>query len=560
MAIDTAFVLAAGRGERLSPLTDALPKPLLPLAGKPAVCHVFDSLIAAGVGRIILNVHHLAGKFPEVLGGEYRGVKIEYVKEPELLDTGGGIKNILSRIDTSKPLIVHNGDIFFDAPLSDFAGAAESLFRKDKKISAALCLRREGKLKNVAVRSGKVVDMRFTTGETGDAVAQYAGVFAAFPPLFPLLEKNPKSSFPIVDTFVESIKSDIGSVAGIFEDRGLWRDIGTPESYADLNSSFGDKGDFYRIAKLKCLGFHADAFVPIAKGASTREFFSFKDRSRRGRKLVACFYSKEKLEDSFYADIASYLYSQGISVPEVLFHDASERIIVMESAGDLDLSSLSGKLRSEAYLQTARIARDLHTRVTHNFLSADSPPIPLNPPFDEELYAWERRYFLEECVLGRFGIACPGVSDSEFAEISSTLLGGEQCLVHRDLQSQNVMISETGKASLIDFQGMRMGCGMYDVASLIFDPYAELSECERSGILEAYFGREASKRERRALYIAACQRLMQALGAYGFLSIKKGMPLYGKYFKPALVRLCFCASKSGLCGLSSLAERCLKIL
>src|SRR5438105_6479538 len=93
-AITQAFVLAAGLGKRLRPLTDSVPKPLIPIFQKPLITFALDHLIAAGVNSFVINTHKLADQFSEYFhNGEYAGCPVELVHEPELLETGGGIKN-----------------------------------------------------------------------------------------------------------------------------------------------------------------------------------------------------------------------------------------------------------------------------------------------------------------------------------------------------------------------------------------------------------------------------------------------------------------------------------
>src|SRR5208282_5405475 len=102
-------------------------------------------------------------------------------------------------------------------------------------------------------------------------------------------------------------------------------------------------------------------------------------------------------------------------------------------------------------------------------------------------------------------------------------------LVHRDLQSQNVMIRDE-KPFLIDFQGMRFGSLFYDLGSLLCDPYVHFSEIERDELLLFYYGLSKRQQEwaefRHGFWEASAQRLMQALGAYGFLGVNRGLAAY----------------------------------
>jgi len=114
--------------------------------------------------------------------------------------------------------------------------------------------------------------------------------------------------------------------------------------------------------------------------------------------------------------------------------------------------------------------------------------------------------------------------ESELSALAERLAGAVRCLVHRDLQSQNVMIRD-GEPFLIDFQGMRFGNPFYDLGSLLCDPYVDFSGGERAGLLSFYYGLEKWDLDwaafQNAFWEASVQRLMQALGAYGFLGLKK---------------------------------------
>ena len=110
------MILAAGRGERLRPLTDHTPKPLLPIAGLPLIVHQVGWLASAGVHDIVINLHHLGGQIEGCLGdGSQLGVSITYSREEALLDTGGGIARALPLFG-GMPFVILNGDIWTDYP------------------------------------------------------------------------------------------------------------------------------------------------------------------------------------------------------------------------------------------------------------------------------------------------------------------------------------------------------------------------------------------------------------------------------------------------------------
>jgi aminoglycoside/choline kinase family phosphotransferase len=150
--------------------------------------------------------------------------------------------------------------------------------------------------------------------------------------------------------------------------------------------------------------------------------------------------------------------------------------------------------------------------------------------FGEDLYRWERDYFREHFVLGVCGIkpepSFERMLDAELSALAGRLSQTGRGLVHRDLQSQNVMI-RGGDPFLIDFQGMRFGSPFYDLGSLLCDPYVALAEGEREELLSFYYELTpegvAWDAFRNYFWEASAQRLMQALGAYGFLGRRKGL-------------------------------------
>src|SRR5206468_9430680 len=112
-----AFVLGAGLGTRLRPFTNVVPKPLLPIFGKPLITFALDHLCQAGIEKFWVNSHRLTEKFSEQFPNrEYNGIPLELVHEPDLLETGGGIKNLEHQIG-DEPFIVYSEDVLTDLSL-----------------------------------------------------------------------------------------------------------------------------------------------------------------------------------------------------------------------------------------------------------------------------------------------------------------------------------------------------------------------------------------------------------------------------------------------------------
>ena len=131
------------------------------------------------------------------------------------------------------------------------------------------------------------------------------------------------------------------------------------------------------------------------------------------------------------------------------------------------------------------------------------------------MYEWEQNYFLEHFVHGHLGREAQEHAEAHaaLAALRHRLAQLPRCLVHRDFQSQNVLMRR-GEAWLVDYQGLRPGLGEYDLASLLFDPYVVLSRSERHDLLSYYAElRGLNLAELRdVFYLCAAQRLMQALG------------------------------------------------
>ncbi|HEX7338724.1 MAG TPA: nucleotidyltransferase family protein [Rhodanobacteraceae bacterium] len=123
-----ALIFAAGRGERMRPLTDTTPKPLLKVRGKPLIVHHLERLAAIGVHYVVINTSYLAEQFPAILGdGSNWGLRIRYAYEGENpLETGGGMLNALPLL-TDEPFITINGDVYSDCDLATLPGEPRGL-------------------------------------------------------------------------------------------------------------------------------------------------------------------------------------------------------------------------------------------------------------------------------------------------------------------------------------------------------------------------------------------------------------------------------------------------
>jgi N-acetyl-alpha-D-muramate 1-phosphate uridylyltransferase len=218
------MVLAAGRGERLRPITDVTPKPLVPVAGKPLIVHHLEALARAGIRDVVINLSWLPDRLREALGdGTAYGVRVTYTDEgPVPLETGGGIFNALPLLEPG-PFLVVNGDTFTDIDFAALVRGAEA----DTLI---------GTLARLVLVPNPIQHPRGDFGLEGDLIVErqserftYSGVGLFWPELF---AGSTSGRFPLLPLFKRAIgeRRLRGQVH-----RGEWHDVGTPRRLAELD-------------------------------------------------------------------------------------------------------------------------------------------------------------------------------------------------------------------------------------------------------------------------------------------------------------------------------------
>jgi len=223
-----AIVLAAGRGERLRPITDSIPKPLVPVAGKPLIVYHLEALARAGIRDVVVNLSWLPDKLRAALrdGSDY-GVRITYSDEgPVALETGGGIFNAIQHLGPG-PFLVVNGDTFTDIDFGALEAGADSDTRAG--VLARLVFvpnPTQHPLGDFGLEGDRVVERdsdRFT----------YSGIGVYWPELF---EGSKPGKFPLLPLFKRAIAA--GRLRGQLY-TGEWNDVGTPQRLAELNERVG---------------------------------------------------------------------------------------------------------------------------------------------------------------------------------------------------------------------------------------------------------------------------------------------------------------------------------
>jgi MurNAc alpha-1-phosphate uridylyltransferase len=225
-AIETAMILAAGRGERMRPLTDRTPKPLLEVGGRPLIVWHIERLAAAGIRDLVVNHAHLGALIEAALGDGARwGVRIRYSAEGEgrALETGGGIFRALPLLG-DRPFIVVNGDVWSDFDPAGLALPAHDLAR--------LVL-----VDNPPHHpQGDFHLARDRLHADGEPRLTFAGIGAYSPELFAGCQPG---AFPLAPLLREAMAA--GRVGGLHH-RGRWVDVGTPQRLAELDRSLAAAG------------------------------------------------------------------------------------------------------------------------------------------------------------------------------------------------------------------------------------------------------------------------------------------------------------------------------
>ena len=577
MRVRRAVVLAAGFGSRLWPLTRETPKALLPFEGEPLLLRNLRMLRDWGVREVLVNAHHLGEQVISFAASNpVPGLRLQVSHEPEILGTGGALTKAEWFLD-DRPLWVLNADVVAEvdpAPLLRHHGRTRPL--------ATLWMHAGAGPRTVRVRDEHVVD--FADPQPGsEGTATFSGL--------QILDRRVLDFLPVgFASVIDAYRAGMAAghrVSGVEVPGARWADLGTPEqtvaahggrfvhprarvhpravvesgvvqAEAELGPRARVRGavvaggtrvhgpvnrlavparlalepELHAVLPAWCDGASADVLAPRG---SDREFWRLQRGQQRALLMVA---GSARPENARFAGHARFLASRGVDVPEILLARPDLGVVLAEDLGDDELLHAPTPAR---YRQCVNLMKRLHAvRVPKS--------LALEPPFTRGYLRWEHDLFIQHFLRRE---PSPALRN-ELERLATQLARAPRVLLHRDLQSTNILFHR-GRPHLIDFQGMRMGPAMYDLASLLADPYVDLDEETQRALLEQYTDDSTLRRQ----YAAACaQRLLQALGAFGRLGARPATRRFLDHV-PAALRQLRRATRSlaGFPELSAMPER-----
>ena len=527
-----AMILAAGFGTRLMPFTATTPKPLFSIAGKATLDWMIQRLVSAGSTSIVVNTHHLSTAIESFIRDRDWGVPVETRYEPEILGTGGALKNVKEFWD-DRPFVVVNSDIFTDIDIR-----AVYRFHREHSHPVTLALCSDPEFNGVSLREdGTVVD--FATRDANKAAWTFTGLHVIDPVVLKLI---PSGSFSkIIDIYRELMRQG-ESIQTFIPRHILWDDLGTPERYARVARRETAKRAIEQTYPGTDTG-HVH-ITQLAGDGSDRQWFRI---NCQNRSMVMVDHGIRKPdrtnEVDAYVQIGRHLRKKGVPLPEIYFADTFSGLVCMQDLGNQHLQQFVLEADSE------KTVIDLYKKVIHKMQCMalggmrgfNTAWTWQTPTYDRELILEkECRYFVESFLNLYAGMGVPyGHLASEFDFLArETVSKAVEGFMHRDFQSRNIML-KANKPLFIDFQGGRIGPVQYDLASLLIDPYAALSPGAQD-LLLAYYTDELShsmpidaEQFLKGYACCAITRNLQILGAFGHLSKNRGKTDFKTYIPAA---------------------------
>lgn len=570
------FILAAGRGERLRPITNHIPKPLIPILGKPALQHVLDRVSTLPFKGIGINAYYMKERIREWSVQCPFKNEITLFEEETIIGTGGALKNAEEFLGNST-FLVHNSDVLSDIDLTRLLERHNS-----SNNLITLAVHDHPQFNTVVIdENGLLNCISKERPEDGSIVTAFTGI-AVYEPGF--LKFLPDGESSVVDVWLKAVA--MGEKVGTFDVTGqYWTDIGTPSAYAlAVFNMLREDGEMVYVhpSIKKCGSVEMQGNVVIESGCDLRGIESLSnciigpgfsllleevdmfDLDEEGRQLIGTGGSDRKYyrvregdessvlmqcnaDDPDYErhlEYTRFFTKQGVPVPQLISTESANMSAVFKDAGDMSLYSWlkcprTGKEIENVYRRTIDAVIMMHL-IKEKELSGCA--LLKERVFGHDYFLWESDYFIERFVKGLRDI---NINNSTSLEKDLNALAAKadslpKNVIHRDLQSQNIMVMKD-ELRLIDFQGARIGPPAYDIASILWDPYYCLDDALRDRLIKYYVKRMMADSGVfddglfwDSLVTCRLQRHMQVLGAYGFLSKIKGKKYFLKYVPEGL--------------------------
>jgi NDP-sugar pyrophosphorylase family protein len=233
-----AMILAAGYGTRLRPVTYTLPKPIVPLAGRPLMGWAVEALLAAGISDFVVNLHHLPEPIERYLRDRYAGrARFDFSFEPEILGTGGGVRKVRPLLENDSEFFLVNGDTVQFPPYDALRTA-----RGSRDALAALTLRHppeSDRFTPVYFDDGVVGGFGKGPGNPNAEALMFSGTHLISCRIFRYLPDNDFSGI-VDEVYQPLIDRGTEPITGVIDD-GLWFDIGTPQRYRNASRTLLDE-------------------------------------------------------------------------------------------------------------------------------------------------------------------------------------------------------------------------------------------------------------------------------------------------------------------------------
>jgi len=547
-----ALILAAGLGTRLLPFTEKLPKALFPIAGHPLLDIMICRLRDAGCEAVIVNTHHLHEKIAAFISQQEYEFPVYTRYEPEILGTGGAIKNAADFWD-DRPFMVINSDIVTDIDLKavyDFHLAHEypvTMVLYDDPDFNSVSADKEGFVtgfcENSAGGRAQVAGCRLQ-GAGDNLLLTFTGIQVLDPQV---LDFIPEGVFSSSISAYKKLISEQRKVKAFVAENCSWKDVGTAERYRNavlekmvseiekdspspltphLSPLQGDGSDrkWYRLTS------GSQSFIVADHGISLQDTTS---------------------ETDAFINIGKHLYNKGIPVPKIFVSDAFSGLVFLEDLGDVHLQTLVKNAENkETVLSYYKSVIDNLVKMSVLGAEGFDPVWTYQTPcYDKELILErECRYFVNAFLNGYLGMKAHFEDfEAEFVSLAEKALEfAVKGFMHRDMQSRNIMV-KNGIFYFIDFQGGRIGPLQYDLASLLIDPYTALPFSMQTELrdyciekLSAYpslSDQTDPEQFRRGFDCCSVTRNLQILGAFGHLSRNRGKTYFEQYIPTAVKTL-----------------------